>query len=276
MLGVNAFCLMEKLGKDVTGTFQAIQAVGIEAVELMVIPVKQQKHLPAVFCCEENFPEMFQEVRNNHMEVPSVHVFCAAGNILFPKKWVIRMIRKLHNDYGIDSFVFSGMFRDAWGAKLWAKYLRKIAAAVKSYGCKILYHNHSQEFTPVNVAGRRMTALDYFFELAGDDVYMQLDIGWAGLPENEVELAKRYASKIMSIHLKDFTSGTRGNFDNGNMPKERFAAIGNGEIRTAEVLAMKDQFPNFNGTIIIDQDHSATDILEDLRIGYQNVAGMLR
>ena len=51
------------------------------------------------------------------------------------------------------------------------------------------------------------------------------------------------------------------------MPKERFCAIGDGEIRTAEVLVIRNTFPHFNDSIIIDQDHSTTDILEDSLFG---------
>ena len=119
-----------------------------------------------------------------------------------------------------------------------------------------------------------MSALDYFFSLAGEKVGLQLDIGWAGVGGDELAIAQKYADRIVSIHLKDFAPGTKGNFKNENMPKERFCAIGNGEIRTAEVLAIRDSFARFNGSIIIDQDHSPTDILEDIRIGCQNIQVM--
>ena len=116
-----------------------------------------------------------------------------------------------------------------------------------------------------------ISALDYFFSLAGEKIGLQLDIGWAGVNGNELEIAQKYANRIVSIHLKDFVPGTKGNFKNENMPKDRFCAIGNGEIRTAEVLAIRDTFTRFNGSIIIDQDHSPTDILDDIQVGYQNI-----
>ena len=276
MIGVNTFCLFDNIAKDLPSTFRAVRDTGIEALEIHVIPVKKQNGLPAGVTAQNQFSYVFAQAKEHQLQVPSVHMYCSVGNLIFPKSWTLRTIRKLHDEYGVENFVFSGMFTDAAGAKRWAKYLRKVAAAVKGSGCNILYHNHSQEFNAVEVNGSRMTALDYFFSMTGPDVYLQLDIGWAGISEDEVELAKRYRDRVMSIHLKDFVSGTRGNFGTGNMPKERFAAIGNGEIRTAEVLAIRNQFPHFNGSIIIDQDHSITGILEDLRIGYLNVVSMLK
>lgn len=127
----------------------------------------------------------------------------------------------------------------------------------------------------VTVNGRSMTALDYFFSMLREDVLLQLDIGWAGVGGDEVALAIQYADRIHSLHLKDFIPGTRGNYHNPNVPVERFSAIGAGEIRTAEVLALRDTFSNFRGHIIIDQDYSANSLLEDIRTGYWNLRTML-
>lgn len=171
--------------------------------------------------------------------------------------------------------MISGVFRDSAGARKWANYLKDIAQAVKPDGCRILYHNHTQEFGEVTIGGVTMTALDYFFTLVGEDILLQLDIGWAGVVTDEVAIAERYRDRIVSIHLKDFIPGTRGVYENITMPEDHFTAIGCGEIQTAQVLALRDQFPHFNGSIIIDQDHSTTDMLEDIRKGRSNLAEML-
>jgi sugar phosphate isomerase/epimerase len=188
---------------------------------------------------------------------------------------VIRTIRTLSREYGVESFVFSGAFTDTKGARKWAAYLNELAGALEGENCRIVYHNHDQELNLVTVTGRTMTALDYFFSLVREDVLLQLDIGWAGNGADEVALAKQYANRIYSLHLKDFVPGARGMHHNPNIPKALFAPIGEGEIRTAEVLALCDTFPHFSGQIIIDQDFSPTDILQDLKVGYQNVNTML-
>ena len=139
----------------------------------------------------------------------------------------------------------------------------------------LLRHILIEEFTPVVVDGNRMTALDYFFALAGQNIWLQLDIGWAGIAGNEQEIAEKYAERIVCLHLKDFLPGTKGKYLNENMPRERFCAIGSGEIQIGQVLGMRHTFPNFKGSIIIDQDHSNTDMLDDIRLGYQNLCAIL-
>ena len=177
------------------------------------------------------------------------------------------------NVYSRD-VVLSGMFGDAKGAKKWALFLKQLSELIDTNNIRILYHNHSQEFEMLQINETTMSALDYFFSLAGEKVGLQLDIGWAGVGGDELAIAQKYADRIVSIHLKDFVPGTKGNFRNENMPKDRFCAIGEGEIQTAEVLAIRDTFTQFNGSIIIDQDHSTTDILKDMRTGYQKIKAM--
>lgn len=277
MIGVNTFGLTRKIEEDMSGTFRTVREAGFDAVELLVVPVKKHRRgLPVAFSAEDMFHKVMAQVRACGLRVPSVHVFCSTGHSLRPVKSIVRTIRELHTRHGIDMFVFSGMFRDAKGARKWARYLKSIADEVREDDCKILYHNHTQEFCKIRVAGTITTALDYFFDLVGEDVLLQLDIGWAGVADDELALAQHYQSRIVSIHLKDFAAGTKGKYDNFSMPTERFAAIGCGEIRTAEVLAMRDLLPKFNGSVIIDQDNSTGDMLDDIRTGLINVKEMLK
>ena len=275
MIGINTFGLIPKIQENIPETFRAIAESGFEEVELLVFPKKKQGKLPLAIATEETIPLLIAEAKRNGLQVRCAHVFSGFLCFLMPQKKLICYFEKLYRQYGIDTFVFSGMFRDAKGAKKWARFLRKLSERLGSEDIRILYHNHSQEFAMIQIDDQKMTALDFFFSLAGEKIGMQLDIGWAGICADEVKVAQKYADRIVSLHLKDFTAGTRGNFKNESMPKERFCAIGDGEIRTAEVLAIRNTFPNFNGSIVIDQDHSTTDILEDIRIGYQNIRTML-
>lgn len=276
MIGVNTYGLIRNIRENIEGTMQFLHECGFEELELVVFPTKRQWSIPGGVATEETFPLFFGEAQNKGLTVKSVHVFCTIGNIFLPTKAVIRTIRKLHKEYGVESFVFSGMFSDARHAEKWATFLKRIARNVNQEGCRILYHNHSQEFEMVEVNEKAMSALDYFFSISSDKIGMQLDIGWAGMGFDEIATAKKYAERIQSVHLKDFLPGTRGVYKNQDMPKDRFCAIGEGEIRITEVLSMLSEFPAFHGSIIIDQDYSTSDILQDLKIGYGNVNAMLQ
>lgn len=274
MIGVNTFGLINKMQDDMPGTMRAIANAGFDEVELLLLLKKKQWKIPIALAAKETIPLLIGEAAKCGLRVKSIHVFGSTLCFLIPRKKLARYFEELHCTYGIENFVFSGMFRDAKGAKKWAHFLKQLSDLIETKEIRILYHNHSQEFEMVQINETSMSALDYFFSLAGEKVGLQLDIGWAGVGGDELAIAQKYADRIVSIHLKDFVPGTKGNFKNENMPRERFCAIGNGEIRTAEILAIRNTFTRFNGSIIIDQDHSPTDILEDIRIGYQNIQVM--
>ena len=59
------------------------------------------------------------------------------------------------------------------------------------------------------------------------------------------------------------------------MPGQAFAPIGGGAIRTKDCIDLAKSLPNFSGIYIIDQDKSTRDMLEDLKVGYENIRRML-
>ena len=136
------------------------------------------------------------------------------------------------------------------------------------HGCRILYHNHDDEFHNLRGGGN---ALDQFLKKTSPDVLLQIDIGWAGMAGDEYEIVKRYGDKLHTLHLKDFYGQYRGNYTRKNIPDEAFAPIGNGAIRTKACIDLVKTLPNFSGNYIIDQDKSTHGMLEDLKIGYYNL-----
>lgn len=276
MIGVNLWGLIPNSRQDLPGLLRELKKIGFDSVESMLVPRKKDPYAKGAVSTESNFDAFFREGRKQGLDVKSLHVFYKVGKKMLPKSSVIRSIRTLSREYAVESFVFSGAFTDAKGARKWAAYLNDLAEALEGEPCKLVYHNHDQELRPVTVKGQTMTALDYFFSLVSKRILLQLDIGWAGMGADEIQMARKYADRIHSIHLKDFVPGTRGNYHNPNVPKERFSPIGCGEIRTAEILAMVDSFPNFGGQILVDQDFSAGDMLQDLHTGYRNVKTMLQ
>lgn len=273
MIGINFFGLIKNISNDFPGTIKSIKEAGFDQVELLLVLKKRQGLFPLALTSIGSLQKVMDELHKNGLTAHSAHVFASLTPFSSARS-TAEKLKKIRKEYGIDTFVFSGMFKDAKGAEKWAKYLSAIAAEVKDDGCKILCHNHSQEFEMITVDGKEITAFDYFFSIADSSIGMQLDIGWAGICFDEVEIAKKYADRIVSLHLKDFIPETRNRFTNENMPKERFCAIGSGEIKTAEIIAMRDSFPNFGGDIIIDQDHGA-DVIADMNTGFKNIQAML-
>lgn len=265
MIGAQLFGIRNEYAKDSVGVLRALKEMGYESIEPMVSTDKRRSIFKSWTTAE--LQTCYTEAKAIGLEIPSVHL--NLGLFGKPAEQVIDTIRYIKLHMGISVFVISGMFGKEKSAKKWGELLRKVSDAVKEDGCTILYHNHDMELRMLS----DKRALDLFFEYAGPDVGLQLDIGWAGIAWDELEAAKKYADRIVEIHCKDFY-GEKSPYPADKKTREKFAPIGEGIIRTREILEMARTFPRFNGVVIVDQDNSAGDMMEDLRIGFQNLREM--
>lgn len=104
-----------------------------------------------------------------------------------------------------------------------AKLFTEIAAKLKPYGMTLGYHNHMDEFKPVDGQEPYYT----FFDNAGKDVIVQFDIGNA--MEGGAQAApyiKKYPGRVWSVHVKDSSKSN---------PK---ALLGEGDVKWDEVLPL--------------------------------------
>lgn len=276
MICVNTFGLAHHIQDDMERTIQIVGSIGFDGIEPLVVPADRQGDLPKVALTKESFPVFWKTVQDLGLSVPSVHIFYEIKGQFLPVSQVSENLLWLCAQYDIRYFVFSGDLSSQEKADQLAGYLSWLAKALTPLGCHVVYHNHEQELHRIEVDGDHPIALDYFFSRTDPSVLLQLDIGWAGVAGDEVLLAEKYAGRICCLHLKDFVPDTRGNYTVYTMPEERFAAIGTGEIRINEVLALRKQFPNDNHSVIIDQDSSTRDMLEDLKTGFENVQLFLK
>ena len=118
--------------------------------------------------------------------------------------------------------------------------------------------------------------MDVFLKNAGEDISLQIDIGWAGMAGDEREIVGRYPDRVVFLHLKDFYKEYRGRYTRKNMPDEAFAPIGEGAIYTKEIIEQVRSLPRFSGALIIDQDRSSGDMMDALKIGLENIQEMLK
>ncbi len=267
MIGAQLFGLRNDYAKNRMGILRTLKEMGYEAVEPMAsVAPKKSSWNPSAWTLS-SLKECFAETQEVGLTVASVHMDLG----LFRKsaEKLASTICQINMETNISIFVFSGMFSTEKNAEKWGRLLRKVSDGVKDAGCMVLYHNHDMEFHAVS----SKMLLDIFFEYAGPDVGLQLDIGWAGMAWDEMEAVNKYADRIVEIHCKDFLGG-RNQYTSFKMPREMFAPIGAGIIKTEEIIRMSNSLPRFNGAIIIDQDNSAGNLLEDMRIGLRNLRRM--
>ena len=261
MIGVQLYGLNEEIAKDQRLVLQTLHDMGIGAIE----PFISFRELD--FACLKPAYTAWKEFG---FDIPSAHVDIA---LLKDEKSIGKTLRSLYQQTGISTFIFSGMAETEREGQHCGEILGAAAREAGKDGVSILYHNHTMEFAPVS--GTQKNILDIILEGAKDLVGLQLDIGWAGIAQDEIAIAKKYANRIVEIHCKDFYPGAR-QYTWNNMPRELFAPIGEGLIQTKAVLDMVPSFPQFNGAVLIDQDQSTGQLLDDIRVGYQNLASIVK
>lgn len=275
-IGTQAFGLAKEMTADLPGTIKALHEIGFDTIEPFILFKKKQGRMPGNLWALDTLEEAKRMMDELGMTIPSVHIGIGFGKFSMPVNSVIKNILSVHQKTGITYFIVSGPFGDRATAEKWGRILRKISEGIRPYGCRVVYHNHDDEFHRQTADGTSAEVLEYFFDIAGPDVLLQLDIGWAGFAGDEIAAAKRYRDRICSIHLKDFyPSVKKKNYTRNSIPAQLFAPIGEGCIRTAEILQMRDTFPCFNGSILIDQDKYDGNMLDSLGTGYGNIQKML-
>ena len=272
IIGVQCFGMRKELEHNLRDSLQKIRDMGFDAIEPVVSVKRKSIFFKSKEWTVDTIPEFASFAEQMRLIIPSMHVNLG----LFPKQIdeICEDIIKLSECTGTKNIVFSTMFSNEKSAKKWGLFLKKISQILKPYSIKVLYHNHDDEFNKIQVNGRELYALDYFLQYAGDDVYLQLDIGWAGFTEDEVKIVEKYKHRIMEIHCKDFYQEAK-KYKKFHIPKDKFAAIGEGVIRTRQIIQMRGKLLNYNGVIIIDQDYSQTDIFHDFATGRQNLEAYL-
>lgn len=276
LLGVNTYGLCKELTEDFAGTFNRLHEIGFQAIEALVVPEEKQGERPMNWWALETLMRAKQQVDELGMQIPSLHIFAGHGEEIMPMQELQEYILKVHEMTGVKVFVISGMFSTITGAEKWGEVFGKTIDIIRPYGCQVIYHNHNHELVEVEIKGRKKMLLDYFFELVGSDLPLQLDIGWARYASDEMELARKYANRILEIHCKDFyAEGVEKKYAEHGIPAHVFAPIGEGVVKTKEILDMQEKFSQYNGTIIIDQDLSGGNMMNDLAIGFRNLMDML-
>lgn len=275
IIATNTFGLSKEFEADLTGTIRKLHNIGFTGIEPLILFQDHQGSKTKNLWAQDTLKTAWGTMQELGMSIPSVHLGVGFGWMTMPAKMVIHGILKVHDAYGIDKFVISAPFGSAPLALRWAAFARSIDKAIRPHGCMLIYHNHDDEFHTVNRNTTR-TYMDLFLDHVGSDIKLQIDIGWAGLAEDEREVVKRYADRVVLLHMKDFYAPYRTGYTRKNMPLEAFSPIGEGAIRTKEVLQMIPKLPNYADAVIIDQDKYRGDMEGSLKIGLNNIQKMLK
>ena len=275
-VGVNFFGPKRKLYHDFEGTLEALKESGISSAEICVafagngeppkelnlqIPPEVIKEMSGGIWPVEAAAERLARVRAHGLTVLSCHTMM--GFQTSPEQLVdmIPALLKFGQENSISYFVFSPM-KDLAGIKPLIPALRQASDTLAKVGITLLLHNHEMECTPAD----GITALDYALEQC-PNLGLELDVGWAKFAgADPVALMEKYHDRIPLLHFKDVTADAcAANRDTC------FTAIGEGSIPLREIMAAAKGCAIVEHGLIIDQDDSPTDILDDLARGAANI-----
>ena len=243
-LGVQLYTVRDQLQSDVRGTLAAVAAVGYREVELFGLGGEVQSDKPLFGLTAKEFAAALEDLG---LRAPIAHISGGGMSIaeiadIGAQVGVRHLIDPMAREF---VSVENGQFRmlgvtgrsqlDAI-----AERLNRQGEQAKASGMGFGYHNHQMEFADLGDEN----AFDYLFAQADSElVKIELDIGWAlfaGI--DPLQVLKRYAGRIIAVHLKDHAPPPVGNGDSDPASiQSQLVEPGTGPTNFAPILAALDE-----------------------------------
>lgn len=252
-IGVQAYSFRNYFPKDIPGTLDRIQSMGITEIEGGGgrIPPEEYRRM-----CEErgiSIPSTganFNDLKDNPLEV--VNIAKALGAKYVMCAWIPHsgdVFTKENADEAIQVFNNAGK-------------------TLADNGLIFCYHPHGYEFQPYGTG----TLLDYIIENTNPDyVSFEMDIYWiwhgGGDP---IGLMKKYGDRWKLMHLKDMAKGTPKNFT-GHADVETNVPLGTGELDMpgilieAQRIGIKHYFIEDESSAVVNQVPKSIAYLRSLK-----------
>ena len=188
----------------------------------------------------EAFPETKELLDKYEMSSPSSHI---GFSTLENTKLLISNLKESNittaivpSPVGKPGGKFSSLFDKT--EEEWSDFGKSLSSYVDVFqdnGIHLGYHNHSFEFNPLPSGKMPIECiLDH-----NEDLKFEIDLGWTVAGKADpIFWIKKYASKIIACHLKDFTSK-----DLDLIEHDSQCAIGDGFIDWKEVLSEVKKTP---------------------------------
>jgi len=206
-IGVQLYSVRNDFGKDVPGVLAGVKKLGYDGVEFAGYGGKSAADMRKILddnglkVCGSHIQGGLQAILGDNLNA-AIEYNATIGN----NKLIIAMLTNVKT-------------ADDW--KRSAGQFSAIAEKLKPHNMRLGYHNHLQEFTALD----GVMPEDIFFGEASPDVFVQLDIGHcAHAGADPAAYLKKYGSRILSVHAKDWIPDTRGD------------TIGDGIVKWDEVL----------------------------------------
>ncbi|MCC6445624.1 MAG: sugar phosphate isomerase/epimerase [Armatimonadetes bacterium] len=234
-IALQMYTVRDLMAKDFWGTLQAVADIGFKGLE-------------GGFG-DKDPAEVARFLADRGVAVTSTHS-------PLPTKENIQQVVDTQKALGCDK-VIGGFGPDDMktvdACKACAEKFATAAELVKPYGMTYHFHNHYWEFHRVE-DGRY--PYEIFMEVPG--LHSQLDLYWVAFGgASPVEILQKYGDRIQLLHVKDGLLGE----------KYHFKALGTGQVDLP--AAIKAANPAVAEWLIVEQDMSDGDMMEDVKTGYK-------
>ncbi len=235
-LALQLYTLREQIQVDFEATVRRVAAMGYVGVE-------PYGGMPG------GLTETAALFRELELQVPSCHVpFPDEAN----RATVLDIVEALELQRVCIAMLPPAEFDSIDGIKGVCEKLNRAGAFARSQGFELGYHNHWWEFKQLD--GR--STVDLMLEELEEDVFLEVDTYWVqvgGL--DPVDVLRQVGARAPLIHLKD---GPIGIEDNMN-------AVGQGKMDVPAVVEAAAPTAEWH---IVEQDRSATDMLQEVQDSY--------
>lgn len=263
-LGIQVFGLRELLTEDPQKVFKSLAEIGIKNIELFD-PATLNTYVPIIrdlgmtplstHFLPGYISGKWETVKNIGMTPPAQYTFenivdDCAKNEVFNLGIAIMMPeeRQTMDDY-----------------KRFADLVNQHAELSKKTGVQLYYHNHSFEFQPTAGA----LPFDEMLQIFDPNlVKIELDVFWTVIARNNpLEWITKLNDRLLFIHLKDLRANTPLDYSVIDVDPAAFLEIGSGSIDYKNILeAAKTAGVQY---AFLDQDHTALDRMESVRVSYE-------
>jgi sugar phosphate isomerase/epimerase len=269
--GVQIFGCLSECKENPDAFFQKMAEAGYKQIEPCILfddpdtmlenarksGNKFLEHLAETIWKPEEVPEYLRLMEQYGLQLSSAHVF--AGDCIKVADKMIETAQKNH----IKAYVVNCNQQTIKSEfEQFASECSILSQLLQEQGIELWIHNNGAEIKAlVDYNRRKVPALSAVLDLSKKaGVGAQIDVGWVlygGI--DPVEYLKEVGDCVRSIHFKDLKKDFHSR-EAGDI----FACLGDGALNVVEILNSIPLSPDI--TVLVDQDASDKDILEDLRI----------
>jgi sugar phosphate isomerase/epimerase len=279
--GVQIFGCLADCKKDPDAFFKTLAEAGYKQIEPCILfddPVKMiedaritgnefMERLADNIWKPEELPEYIQIMEKYGLYLSSVHVFANNMNEVTDK-----MIETAKKNKISAYIVNCNQQTIAVKYEAFANECCNLSNTLMEQGIELWIHNNGAEIKAmVEYNGKRLPVLSAVLDLCKKaKVGVQIDVGWVlygGI--DPVKYLFEMKNFVRSIHFKDLKKDFAIRSDG-----DIFACLGDGALNVKEILEWMPL--NSDITVLIDQDASDGDIMEDLGISYQVLRAALQ